>query len=190
MDLADLLDRCRRGDELAWEALVRRFQARVYGLAFHYVRNAEEARDLAQEIFIRIYRKLGTFRGHGTFLPWMLRLARNVCIDHLRRAKARPPESDLPIDEGAELPETGPTPEQAWAAGSRKRLVYRALQRLNPQNREMIVLKDIEGLKLEEIASLLKLPVGTVKSRSNRARIELARAVLDLTSAPGTGMAS
>ncbi|MGD8376701.1 MAG: sigma-70 family RNA polymerase sigma factor [Acidobacteriota bacterium] len=189
MDLAELLERCRRGDELAWEALVRRYQGRVYGLALHYVRDADEARDLAQEVFVRIYAKLGTFRGHETFVSWMLRLARNLCIDHLRRVKARVPVDDVNVDEGPELRHPGAGPEAAFAADARKRLVYRALGKLSESYREIILLKDIQGLKIEEIATMLGLPAGTVKSRSNRARIELARAVLELSPAEGAGPA-
>jgi RNA polymerase sigma-70 factor (ECF subfamily) len=174
LDDATLVERCRRGDGLAWEVLVRRFQGRIYGVAFHYLRNTEEARDMAQEIFIRIYRRLDSFRGEDRFLPWMLSLARNACIDRLRRQKARPPSTDLPVDEGREIPDAGPSPEQASETEARKRLLYRALAGMSETNREMILLKEIQGLKLQEIASLLALPLGTVKSRSNRARVELA----------------
>src|SRR5262245_10353843 len=169
MDHAELLERCRRGDQLAWEALVRRNQARVYGLALHYARDAEEARDLAQEVFVRIYRKLSSLPDDRIFLPWLLRLTRNICIDYLRRAKVRPAHA-LGTDEGTgvDLVDPGPTPEEAWLEDDRRRLVHRALQRLSEVNREMILLKEIQGLKLEEIASLLDLPLGTVKSRSNR----------------------
>ena len=182
IDHAELLARCRRGDQLAWEALVRRNQARVYGLALHYVRDAEEARDLAQEVFVRIYTKLGSLPDDGIFLPWLLRLTRNICIDHLRRRKVRPVPAARRVEEpGPDPVDPGPTPEQAWVAGDRRRLVHRALQRLSDVNREIIMLKEIQGLKLEEIAALLDLPLGTVKSRSNRARVELARAVIALS---------
>lgn len=173
------MQRCRQGDALAWESLVRRFQSRVYGVAFHYLRDADEARDLAQEVFVRIYQRLDTFTGEA-FVPWMLRLARNRCIDRLRRVKARPPATDLPADEETPLPDPGPSPEDAWLSDQRKRLVYRAMERLSEQNREIILLKEIQGLNLKEIAELLGVPVGTVKSRSNRARIELARQVVSL----------
>jgi RNA polymerase sigma-70 factor (ECF subfamily) len=185
MELSELLDRCRQGDELAWEALVRRYQARVYGLAYHYVHDAEEARDLAQEIFVRLYRKLESFKERETFLPWLLMIGRNACIDHLRRAKVRGAGSTGPLDEAQEITDTRPTPERIWIADSRKRLVHRALRSLSDQYREMILLKEIQGLKMEEIASLLSLPIGTVKSRSNRARIELARAVQQLSPSNG-----
>ena len=179
-DLAVLLDRCRHGDDLAWEALVRRFQARVYGLAWQYVRDVDEARDLAQEAFIRIYRKLSTFHGHETFVPWMLRLTRNLCVDRLRRRKARPPASDVAVEDGPEIPDTAPGPAQSARASAEKNLVHRALARVTEANREMIVLKDIHGLNLQEIAALLGIPLGTVKSRSNRARLELARVIVTL----------
>ena len=93
MDLSAILRRCREGDELAWEALVRQFQARIYGLAYHFVGNAEDARDLAQETFIRLYQNLALCPDENGFLPWIIRIARNACIDHLRRKKARPPVS-------------------------------------------------------------------------------------------------
>jgi len=175
MELSTLLERCRGGDELAWEALVRQFQARIYGIAYHYVGNAEDARDLAQEAFIRIYRNLTHYPDAAGFLPWAIRITRNACIDHLRRTKARPPAHDIAAEELVTLRDPGADPAQLYAADSRKRMIHCALQQLSELNREIILLKDIQGLSLEEIASMLHLPLGTVKSRSNRARIELAR---------------
>ena len=177
LDVATLLERCRQGDDLAWEALVRRFQTRVYAVACHYMRNAEEARDVAQEIFVRIYERLGSFHGDQAFLPWMLRLSRNVCIDTLRRQKARPRASDVVIDETVQIASTAPTPEQTSAARSARDLLYRAMDRMTDSDREILMLKEIQGLKVEEIADLLKIPTGTVKSRCNRARLDLATRV-------------
>ncbi len=175
MDLSIVLERCRGGDELAWEFLVRHYQARIYGIAYHYVGNAEDARDLAQESFIRLYQNLALCPGEEGFLPWMIRITRNACIDHLRRRRARPPAQDIAADEMPNLRSTGGDPEQLYAADSRKRLIYGALREMTAINREIILLKDIQGLALEEIASMLDIPLGTVKSRSNRARIELAQ---------------
>lgn len=179
LDLATILERCRQGDELAWEALVRRFQSRIYATAFHYVRDADEARDLAQEVFVRIYQRLDSARTDG-FLPWMLRVARNLCIDRLRRTKARAPLADLRVEDGVEISDGSPGADQAWLTNARQRLVYRALDRMSDKNREMILLKEIQGLNLQEIAQLLDAPIGTIKSRSNRARLELAKTVLTL----------
>jgi RNA polymerase sigma-70 factor, ECF subfamily len=184
MDLEALLDRCRRRDELAWEALVRRTQARVYGLALHLLRRPEEARDVAQEVYVKVWESLPGFRGHETFAAWISRITRNACIDHVRRRRARPPSSDLPIEDQTDIADPRPDPGQEWATGLRRRLVWQALGRLSTRSREVIVLKEIQGLTMEEIASLLDVPIGTIKSRSNRARLELARQVMALGGAP------
>jgi RNA polymerase sigma-70 factor (ECF subfamily) len=180
IELTALLDRCRQGDELAWEALVRRFEGRVYRMALHYVRDAEEARDLAQEVFVRVWRHLGEGVEHATFVPWLLRLTRNASIDRLRRRRARREASELPAGAAAEPVSTDAGPEQQSLGAARRRLVWRALGRLGETSREILVLKEIEGLEVREISDLLALPEGTVKSRAHRARLELARAVLAL----------
>ncbi len=185
MDLAMLLERCRAGDELAWEALVRQFQARVFGIAFHYTGNTEDARDLAQEIFIRIYSHLDLCVDERMFVPWMIRISRNACIDHLRRKKARPAPADIAVEEMVHLQAAGPNPEEHWMADSRKRVIHLAFRRLTALNREVILLREILGLSLDEIASMLNIPLGTVKSRINRARIELAERVRALAANPG-----
>ena len=177
-DVAALVERCRQGDDLAWERLVRSCQGRVYALAYHYLGGVEQARDLTQEVFVLIYQQLGTYKGDG-FMPWLLRITRNLCIDQMRRRRARPPAEDLLADDNEwALPDTAPDPEQSWLRDGKKRLVYDALRRLNGPNREMILLKEIQGLQLKEIAEMLGLPIGTVKSRSNRARGELARQMI------------
>lgn len=187
IDEAALVERCRQGDDLAWEWLVRRSQGRVYGLAYHYLGSVEDARDVAQEAFVRAYRQLASFEG-DRFMAWLLRITRNLCIDQLRRRKTRPPAEDLRADADAAPRDAAPDPEQAWLADARRRLVYRALRRLDGANREVILLKDIQGLKLGEIAGMLGLPIGTVKSRAHRARLELARQVVAID--PSYGEAS
>ena len=187
-ETASLLERCRSGDDLAWEALIRQYQGRVYGLAFHYVRDREEARDLAQEAFVRVYRGLETFDGRHPFASWLLMITRNLCIDHLRRKKVRPPASDVQVDADVPIASPGTSPEDHVVRTGRHALLYRALARLTPINREIIVLKEIQGLSLDEIGSVLGVPLGTVKSRSSRARVELARHVLALD--PGYGGAA
>jgi RNA polymerase sigma-70 factor (ECF subfamily) len=175
-DLDTLLARCRRGDAPAWEELVRRYQGRVYGFALHYLRDREEAKDAAQEIFVKVYQHLGNVRNGQTFLPWLLRLARNGCIDKVRSRGTRDPF--------AQDDRTPATPEDALFAESRASLLYRAIGKLNAANREIVLLKDIEELTLPAIAAKLGLPLGTVKSRSNRARGELAKIVRSLAGEP------
>jgi RNA polymerase sigma-70 factor (ECF subfamily) len=181
MDQAELLRRCRAGDELAWEVLVRNYQARICSIAYGYTGDPDEARDLAQDIFVRVYRKLDTCRDPERLLPWLIRIARNVCLDHLRRRKVRPPAQDIPADELMSLADPAPSPEQQWLTNTRKRLVIAAMQNLSKINREIILLKDMQGLPLDEIAGMLDLPLGTVKSRCSRARVELAKAVIALS---------
>jgi RNA polymerase sigma-70 factor (ECF subfamily) len=182
-DLDILLSRCRQGDALAWEALVRRYQARIYGFALYYLRDPEEARDVAQEIFIKMYQHLGSIRDGRTYLPWMLRLARNCCIDRIRSRKARPHDFLATADDAGERSSSDASPEESLLEAARRTLLYRALATLTEANREIVILKDIEQLKLEDISTRLGLPLGTVKSRSNRARSELAKAVRSLETA-------
>jgi RNA polymerase sigma-70 factor (ECF subfamily) len=175
MDLDLVITQCRAGDELAWEALVREFQSRVYGIAYHYISDADEARDVAQEVFVRLYRNIAGCPNSSLFVPWLIRISRNACIDRLRRKKARPPAQDIPSTDTKNLHSRQQNPEEQWVADSRKSLLHTALQSLSELNREVIVLKEIQGLSLKEISSLLAIPVGTVKSRSHRARLELAQ---------------
>lgn len=179
MDLDTLLERCRQGDDLAWEQLVRRYQGRVYALSFHYLGNREDARDAAQETFVRVYRGLHSFQG-GAFASWLISVTRNCCIDRLRHLEARPRLDGAPIEEDGAGADPTPGPERITLASERHNLLYRALERMSAINREMIVLKEIQGLKQAEIAEILSLPLGTVKTRSHRARLELARRILDL----------
>jgi RNA polymerase sigma-70 factor (ECF subfamily) len=180
MDTSTLLDRCRQGDELAWEALVRQYQGRVYSVAYHYLGNAEDARDLAQETFIRVYRTLSRVDAE-TLFPWILRVTRNAAVDFLRRRRARPPSQDLVAEDLRDLESRAPNPEEDCARQDRKRLVQKALARLTRLNREIIILKEIQEMSLQEIAALLGIPLGTVKSRSNRARIELGQTLVAMT---------
>jgi RNA polymerase sigma-70 factor (ECF subfamily) len=185
MELSALIERCRAGDDLAWEALVRRFQGRIYGLALFYLGNAEEARDCAQEVFVRIYRRFDSITNDETFVPWMIQIARNAAIDRLRRMRVRPSLHAVSIDDVGDLVSRDPDPAEDLHRKRRRALVHTALEKLSRINREIVILKEIQGLSLERIASILDLPLGTVKSRSHRARIELAREVIALSPEEG-----
>ncbi len=181
LNLDAVLDRCRCGDELAWESLVRSYQSRVYGLAYHYVANREDARDLAQDIFVKVYKNLRKCPDANHFLPWIFRIARNASIDHLRRKRARPPSSQVSEMEVNSIADCSSDPEKHWLMEARRGLFRRALRMLTRLNREMIILKEIQGLTLEEMTGILDVPIGTLKSRSHRARLELAEKVLALS---------
>lgn len=190
MNQVELLKRCLDGDELAWEVLVRTHQGKICAIAYTYVGEQDEALDLAQDVFVRIYNRLDTCEDLEKFESWMIRLVRNACLDHLRRLKARPPRQDVIADEMTGLRDGGPTPEDNWIQSGRRKMVHLALQELSIINREIILLKDIQGLPLDEIAGMLDLPLGTVKSRSSRARIELAQAIVALGGGPDGSPAS
>jgi RNA polymerase sigma-70 factor (ECF subfamily) len=180
IDVPALVDRCRAGDELAWEAFVRQFQGRVYAVACSYVATREEARDVAQDVFVRLYEKRRLWPPADDFLPWMFRTARNLCIDQLRRVKARPAGVDASEELLTRVPDEGRDPESQSEAASARTVVWRGLKRLTAISREIIVLRDIQGLSLEEVAGVLKVPQGTIKSRTNRARLELARVLSEM----------
>lgn len=178
LDLDDLLRRCIKGDAIAWEVLVRQLQGRVHGVARFYLRDGEEARDIAQEALIRVYRSLDTYRMGTNFTAWVLRITRNCAIDRLRQLRASPQTEELPDDEL--VADATCAFVQPAGVNESHQLLYRAMELLSPAHREMILLKDIQGLEQKEIAQMLSLPLGTVKTRATRARIELARRILDL----------
>ena len=164
---------------------MRLFQGRIFGLARFYLRDREEARDVAQEAFIRIYRNLQTLEVGTNFTAWALRIARNCAVDRLRRIEARPPTAELPDDDDL-VEAAGTVSAFADPVGENRQLLYRALDLLSAAHREMILLKDIQGLEQHEIAEMLSLPLGTVKTRASRARVELARRILELDPSFGT----
>jgi RNA polymerase sigma-70 factor (ECF subfamily) len=171
-----LVRRCRLGDEAAWRDLVARHTRRVFGLAYRFVGRVDEAEDLTQDIFVKVYQNLDRFReDEGAFTTWLMKVARNHAIDHYRRRRE---ERARRVDEPAVLesiPEGGEGPLRLLERQDRVREVHRGLRALPPDLREPVVLCDLQGLPYDEIAALLQLPLGTVKSRINRGRIELAR---------------
>ena len=166
---------------------MRRYHGRILGLARHYMRQQEEAHDVTQEIFIRIYERLDSFDGGETFVPWMLRLARNCCIDRIRRNNVRTPDVAVPVEDDPPIASDDLGAEEITHRNEREALLYRAMGKMNESSREIILLKEIQGLKLEEISKMLSVPIGTVKSRSNRARTELARRIRTLDPSYGVG---
>jgi RNA polymerase sigma-70 factor, ECF subfamily len=180
MELVDLIERCKQGDDLAWEAFVRQFQRRVYSITSAYTTDRDEAGDMAQDVFLRLFETRNRWAPAEAFIPWLVRVARNVCLDRLRRKKARPPAEDMQADEMLDLASGTATPEAELVSTRDRQQVWTALRGLGAISREMILLKEIQGLSLQQIGEMLNLPIGTVKSRSNRARLELAEQVLEI----------
>ena len=174
-----LVSRCLRGDETAWEELVRLHTRKVYALCFRFTGSGQEAQDLTQEVFLRVFRTLKTFRStEGSFATWLSRVTRNLLIDHYRRTRQERVtdsiEEQLPMLEEAGAA-ASTRPDHAVAGREASEILQAALQRLSPDLREAVILRDLQEMEYREIAEVLQIPEGTVKSRINRGRAELAR---------------
>lgn len=177
-----VVERCLSGDDAAWEELVRVHSRRIYGLCYRFTGKDSEAQDLTQEVFLRVYRSLGSFRSsEGSFSTWLARLTRNLLIDHYRRTRNERVtdsiEEQLPGSEGRTEEKFRSTsrPDSVVAGREAGELLQAALSRLSPELRETIILRDLQEMEYREIADVLSIPEGTVKSRLNRGRAELAR---------------
>lgn len=174
----DLVERHRRGDGRAFEELYQRFSGMVYNLALRLCRNPEDAADVTQEVFLRVYRHLGGFRGRSSLKTWVYQIGLNHCRSRYAR---RPPPSLALQEDGAEgvAPLADPLrgPEEIAAAGETARRVRTALARLDDVFREAVVLRDLEGLGYGEIADVLGVRLGTVRSRIARGRERLRQAL-------------
>jgi RNA polymerase sigma-70 factor, ECF subfamily len=175
-----LIERCLGGEETAWEDLVRTHSRRVYAICYRFLSSEPDAEDLTQEVFLRVFRSLKSFRaGDGSFMIWLGRLARNLLIDHYRRSKVY--QATESLEERFSIIEESQA-MSAWAGGmlaerEASETLRSALKKLSPALRETVILRDLQELEYREIAQALNVPEGTVKSRLNRGRAELARAI-------------
>jgi RNA polymerase sigma-70 factor (ECF subfamily) len=173
----ELVRRCRAGDSAAWEEIVRGFSRRVYNLAYRFTGRHEQAEDLTQEVFVRVYRSLDQYDPlAGDLSNWLMRLARNLVIDDYRRRTRTPTDLGDDLDQHEYHLRSGQdAPDRGVERSERARQVRMAIAKLPPDLRECVVLRDIEELTYQEIVEILGIPLGTVKSRINRGRIELAK---------------
>jgi RNA polymerase sigma-70 factor, ECF subfamily len=173
----ELVERCLSGDEAAWEDLVKVHTRRVYGICYRFTGSDHYAQDLTQEVFLRVFRSLKSFRaGEGSFTVWLGRLARNLLIDHYRRSKQERATSSLEEQLPMIEQRTAESRTEGMLAGREaSEALQAALAKLSPELRETVILRDLEELEYREIAQVLNVPEGTVKSRLNRGRAELAR---------------
>ncbi len=172
-----LVERCLEGDDAAWERIVTMYAKRIYNLSYRYTGRREDAEDLTQEIMIRVYQNLNTFRSDaGSFQNWILRVGRNLIIDHYRQTRRYQPAAGSEEMDGMHLEDDKlPNPQQMVEMDEAARFLWNGLNSLSPELKEALVLRDLEGLAYREIADMLGIPEGTVKSRINRGRVELAR---------------
>lgn len=177
----DLIERCLNGDQIAWEAIVRQYWRKVFNVAYKFVGKHDEAEDLTQDVFLKIFRSLNTFDRRANFQTWLISISRNLCIDHYRSVRKEREVVDRDQDAAQLSPvSTDSGPHAKLEQHDRRELLRCALQALTPSLRRAVLLRDIQELSYQEIATLLRLPEGTVKSRINRGRTELARQVTRL----------
>ncbi len=178
MEDAEVVRRCLAGDGTAWESVIRSQTRRVYNLCYRFTGQRQEAEDLTQEVFVRMFRTLSKFDpNQGSLNVWLYRVARNLLIDHYRATRRQRMTSSIDDEESpVELRETkAPSPHRAAELGELREMLQKALTRLSPELREAVVLRDLQGLDYREIGQTLEIPDGTVKSRINRGRAELAK---------------
>lgn len=174
----ELIQAARSGDQAAFAALVEANQAMVYSLAYRMTGNSEDAADLTQEAFLNAWRGLSKFGGQAAFSTWLYRLASNACIDFLRREKRRSALS-MTLEDGddeerqADLPDQRWSPERELERKEARQALQEGLAALSPEHREVLLLRETEGLSYQEISQALDLEEGTVKSRIARARTAL-----------------
>lgn len=180
-----LVRRCVSGDAAAWQEIVQQYHRRIYNICYRFSGSSDDAADLAQEVFIKMYRTLSTFdTTRASFMTWVTTVTRNLLVDHFRKGKydrvtdsldATPGNQEDGLTIAEQLEDRGASPEARMRSQETKKLVHEALRRLSPELREAVILRDLQDMDYKDIAKVLSVPEGTVKSRINRGRTELAR---------------
>jgi RNA polymerase sigma-70 factor (ECF subfamily) len=183
--VALLVRRCIAGDAVAWEEIVQRYNRRIYNICYRFAGSGDDAQDLTQEVFIKMYRTLNSYDvERGAFMTWVTTMTRNLLVDHFRRTKqdrmtesldGTPSEHENAMPLSEKIQDKALPPDAKVQSRETGETVHRALQKLSPELREAVILRDLQDMDYREIAAVLKVPEGTVKSRINRGRAELAR---------------
>lgn len=184
----ELLKRCLAGENSAWEGLLKLHTRRVYNLCFRFTGRSVEAEDLTQEVFIKVFQTLASYdQAQGSFTTWLTRVTRNHLVDHYRRTKRDRATASLDDEEsGVEVRAApGSGPQAGVESRERRELIQQGLDKLSPDLREAVILRDLHDMDYDEIARVLGVPSGTVKSRINRGRLELARVLKRIQSMRG-----
>jgi RNA polymerase sigma-70 factor, ECF subfamily len=184
-----LIERCLAGDQVAWDQIVRQHWRKIFNLAYKFVGRHDEAEDLTQDIFLKIFKALHTFDRRANFQTWLISISRNLCIDHYRSVRKERETMARDVDSSSLSPVSRErSPHGQLEQTDLKARIRQALAELPPTLRQAVVLRDLQEFSYQEIAEQLGLPEGTVKSRINRGRLELARQLRRLQSeGPGGG---
>ena len=179
--LEALIQRCLRGDQVAWELIVAQHRRKVFNVAYKFVGKHDEAEDLTQDIFLKVFKSLHTFDRRANFQTWLISVSRNLCIDHYRSVRKERETIDRDVDANELTPASRePGPVASLEQRDRITLIRQALSALPDTLRTAVVMRDLQEFTYQEIADRLQLAEGTVKSRINRGRTELARQVRKL----------
>jgi RNA polymerase sigma-70 factor, ECF subfamily len=180
-----LVRRCVAGEAAAWEEIVQRYHRRIYNICYRFSGSPDQAQDLTQEVFIKMYGSLKSYDvQRAAFMTWVTTITRNLLVDYFRKSKqermtdsldAAPSEHEDAMPLSERIPDKSLPPDARVQSRETKEAVHRALQKLSPDLREAVILRDLQDMDYREIATVLRVPEGTVKSRINRGRAELAR---------------
>jgi len=180
-----LVRRCISGDAVAWEEIVQRYNRRIYNICYRFAGSPDDAQDLTQDVFIKMYRTLNSYDvERGAFMTWVTTITRNLLVDHFRKSKqdrmtdsldSAPSEHEDAMPLSEQIPDKTAPPDSRVHNRETRETIHWALQKLSPDLREAVILRDLQDMDYREIATILKVPEGTVKSRINRGRAELAR---------------
>lgn len=183
--ISSIIERCLAGESDAWEELVRGHNRRIYNICYRFTGSPDDAEEVTQEVFIKIYRTLSSYdSAKGAFTTWITTVTRNLLVDNYRRNKMErlSDSMDAPTgsDEdgltlGEQIADDGPSQDEQMSTKQTQKMVQQALLKVSPDLREALILRDLHDLDYKEIATALRVPEGTVKSRINRGRTELAR---------------
>jgi len=183
--VAMLVRRCIAGDVVAWEEIVQRYNRRIYNICYRFAGSGDDAQDLTQEVFIKMFRTLSSYDvERGAFMTWVTTITRNLLADHSRKSKqyrmteswdTTPSEHEDAMPLSEKIEDKAPGADTSVQSREARELIHSALQKLSPELREAVILRDLQDMDYKDIATVLKVPEGTVKSRINRGRAELAR---------------
>ncbi|MCX6581572.1 MAG: RNA polymerase sigma factor [Candidatus Aminicenantes bacterium] len=180
MDIQDIVKKLKAGDTEAWNMLVESFSKKVYNLALNFAGNKDDAAEMTQEIFLKIYNNIDKFEEERNFSSWVMKLSKNYCIDFWRKTKSS--RQNIELDENLytnSVHDHALTPEDSLIQKNDIAYLRRKLQQLPPDLRSLIIMRDIQDYSYQEISESLDIPLGTTKSRINRARLKLAQLILN-----------
>ncbi|MCP4157992.1 MAG: RNA polymerase sigma factor [bacterium] len=180
MQINEMIRQLKTGNTEAWNMMVAKYSKKVYNLALNFAGNRDDASDITQDIFLKVYNNIDKFQQERNFDSWLLRLSKNYCIDYYRKSKHYRQKLELneALYDGA-IHDDMKTPEDTVVKNDEIKYLRKKLQQLSPDVRALIIMRDIQNYSYQDIAVELELPLGTIKSRINRARVKLAKIVLD-----------